>query len=145
MVGDVVFELDGGISGDTCNSDSRDCETAQTSVVMVGFENHAGRTYLGSGVHPLGYVIRGFGNNGCDGTEGVHDRNIFGTYCHGPILPKNPALTDLILRSALLRKYGSCELAPLCDEEEFRARKTALRRALHRKPGRDNRIEIDRK
>lgn len=85
---------------------------------VVGFENHSGKTYLGSGVEPLGAVKAGFGNNGEDKTEGVHYKNIFGTYSHGPVLPKNPQLADLILKTALERKYGSAELEPLNDEAE---------------------------
>ena len=95
--------------------------------VVVGFENHSGRTFLGPGVEPLGTVLRGFGNNGSDGGEGVRWRNVFGTYCHGPVLPKNPALCDEILETALARKYGACTLAPLDDAAERAARAGALR------------------
>ena len=98
--------------------------------VVVGFENHGGRTRLGSGVTPLGKVLRGGGNNGEDGTEGVRFRNIFGTYSHGPVLPKNPAFCDHILRTALERKYGSAELSPLDDSAEKAAREYMLNR-LH--------------
>ena len=59
---------------------------------VVGFENHSGRTKLGSGLAPLGKVIVGCGNNGQVGTEGAHYKNVFGTYSHGPVLPKNPGL-----------------------------------------------------
>ena len=89
--------------------------------VVVGFENHSGKTWLGSGVQPLGKVLAGFGNNGEDGTEGVHDKNVFGTYSHGPLLPKNPAFCDLLLSVALERKYGRGELAPLDDRAELAA------------------------
>ena len=95
--------------------------------VVVGFENHSGRTFLGPGVEPLGTVLRGYGNNGSDGGEGVRWRNVFGTYCHGPVLPKNPALCDEILETALARKYGACALAPLDDAAERAARAGALR------------------
>lgn len=89
--------------------------------VVVGFENHSGKTYLAPGVSPLGQIIAGFGNNGADGTEGVRYKNLFGTYSHGPLLPKNPALCDLLLSTALLRKYGAAELAPLDDRAELSA------------------------
>ena len=89
--------------------------------VVVGFENHSGKTRLGSGVRPLGTVLAGFGNNGEDGTEGVHYKNVFGTYSHGPLLPKNPAFCDLLLATALERKYGKSELAPLDDRMELAA------------------------
>jgi len=86
--------------------------------IVVGFENHGGRTRLGSGVTPLGTVLKGYGNNGQDGTEGVRYKNIYGTYSHGPVLPKNPRFCDHILTTALARKYGSAELAPLDDAAE---------------------------
>ena len=95
---------------------------------VVGFENHSGRTYLGSGASPLGHVVFGCGNNGKDRTEGVHYKNVFGTYSHGPVLPKNPFLCDRILRSALERKYGSCELEPLDDRIETEAHDSVLHR-----------------
>lgn len=89
--------------------------------VIVGFENHSGRTYLGDGVQPLGRVLAGYGNNGIDGTEGCRYHNVFGTYCHGPILPKNPAFADYLLETALKRKYPSMSLAPLDDTKEQQA------------------------
>ena len=88
---------------------------------MVGFENHSGQTFLGEGVQPLGKVLAGFGNNGKDGTEGVRYHNLFGTYSHGPLLPKIPALCDHILLTALQRKYGTAELTPLDDAAELAA------------------------
>lgn len=89
--------------------------------VVVGFENHSGRTFLGSGLEPLGRVLAGYGNNGEDGTEGARYKNVFGTYSHGPVLPKNPELCDYILHCALKRKYGTAELAPLDDGAEHAA------------------------
>ena len=87
-------------------------------VNVVGFENHSGKTYLGSGVKPLGHVLEGYGNNGEDKTEGARYRNVFATYSHGCLLPKNPALCDHILKTALTRRYGEAELAPLDDALE---------------------------
>jgi lipid II isoglutaminyl synthase (glutamine-hydrolysing) len=69
--------------------------------VIAGFENHGGRTYLGSGERPLGRVLRGHGNNGRDGTEGVIRGNVIGTYLHGPLLPKNVWLADRLVELAL--------------------------------------------
>ena len=66
-------------------------------------------------------MLSGFGNNGEDGTEGARYKNVFGTYSHGPLLPKNPALCDTILLTALVRKYGAAELSPLDDEAELAA------------------------
>ena len=73
---------------------------------------------LGSGVEPLGKVLAGYGNNGSDGTEGAHYKNVFGTYSHGPMLPKNPDFADLLLRTALERRFGRAELEPLDDALE---------------------------
>ena len=97
------------------------CGPESGGSLVVGFENHSGKTRLGSGVQPLGQVLAGFGNNGEDGTEGARYRNVFGTYSHGPLLPKNPALCDFILLTALQRKYGTAELAPLDDTAELAA------------------------
>ncbi len=97
--------------------------------IVAGFENHSGMTRLGSGVKPLGKVLRGYGNNGQDGTEGVRAGNVFGTYSHGPVLPGNPEFCDEILRTALVTKYGHCELEPLDDRFEMAAHEKAVRRA----------------
>ena len=94
-------------------------------IEVVGFENHSGRTYLGN-VEPLGKVIKGNGNNGEDGTEGVRYKNTFGTYSHGPVLPKNPELADLLISKALENKYGSGELTPLDDDLEAKARRQVM-------------------
>jgi CobQ-like glutamine amidotransferase family enzyme len=95
---------------------------------VVAFENHSGYTYLGDGVQPLGRIVNGRGNNGRDGTEGLRYKNVFGSYGHGPLLPKNPELCDCILKTALERKYGKAELCPLDDSMEKRAREEMLRR-----------------
>ena len=97
---------------------------------VVGFENHSGRTYLGPGVKPLGTVLKGYGNNGEDKTEGVRYKNVFGSYSHGPILPKNPELCDEILRSALEHRYGRADLSPLEDRFEKLAHEKVLERVL---------------
>jgi CobQ-like glutamine amidotransferase family enzyme len=92
---------------------------------LVGFENHSGKTYLGPGLQPLGRVIRGTGNNGEDGTEGVAAGNVFGTYLHGSLLPKNPQLADLLLARAL----GET-LAPLDATVELAAHAMVAARVL---------------
>jgi lipid II isoglutaminyl synthase (glutamine-hydrolysing) len=93
--------------------------------VIAGFENHGGRTYLGDAEQPLGRVLRGHGNNGRDGFEGVHRRNVIGTYLHGPLLPKNVWLADRLIELAL-----GVELEPLPgDELEESAHASALRAA----------------
>lgn len=89
--------------------------------ILYGFENHSGRTYLGEGVQPLAKVVRGAGNNGEDGTEGAVYKNVYCTYSHGSFLPKNPQMTDYLIRKALETQKGEpCELAPLdCEVENF--------------------------
>jgi CobQ-like glutamine amidotransferase family enzyme len=94
--------------------------------LLAGFENHGGRTYLGDGAKPLGKVVEGFGNNGKDGFEGVHRANLFGTYLHGPLLPKNAWLADHLIALALERRYGTRpDLEPLDDTFEAAAHKNA--------------------
>jgi lipid II isoglutaminyl synthase (glutamine-hydrolysing) len=92
--------------------------------IIAGFENHGGRTYLGAGEKPLGRVLRGFGNNGKDGFEGVRRGNVIGTYLHGPLLPKNVWLADHLIELAL-----GVELAPLDDSMEDAAHLSAQRAA----------------
>lgn len=101
-------------------------EPARSPAVLAGFENHGGRTHLGEGAEPLGRVLRGHGNNGQDGYEGVRDRGIIGTYLHGPLLPKNVWFADWLIQTALgLRQ----PLPPLEDELEQRAHAEARRAA----------------
>jgi CobQ-like glutamine amidotransferase family enzyme len=92
--------------------------------VIAGFENHGGRTYLGDAERPLGTVLRGHGNNGRDGFEGVHRRNVIGTYLHGPLLPKNVWLADRLIELAL-----GIELEPLRDDALEDAAHASARRA----------------
>jgi lipid II isoglutaminyl synthase (glutamine-hydrolysing) len=94
--------------------------------VLVGFENHGGRTHLGPAARPLGRVLSGHGNNGTDRHEGVRDRGVIGTCLHGPILPKNAWFADWLIQAAL----GSEQpLAPLDDELEASAHADARRAA----------------
>lgn len=99
---------------------------------VVGFENHGGRTYLGPDVEPLGRVLAGYGNNGEDGGEGAIQGNVIGTYLHGALLPKNPALADHLIAAALGRRYPGAELAPLDDRVEEAAHRAAVRLARRR-------------
>ena len=73
--------------------------------MYYGFENHNGRTFLGEGERPLGKVIKGQGNNAEDGTEGVHYKNVFGSYFHGPILARNQNLGLRLIKTAMEKKY----------------------------------------
>ncbi|HUZ77988.1 MAG TPA: glutamine amidotransferase [Chloroflexota bacterium] len=95
---------------------------------LVGFENHGGRTKLGS-CAPFGRVLSGHGNNGRDGTEGARYRNCFGTYLHGSLLPKNPRFTDLLLALAVGRHEPGWQPAPLDDHIEQQAHDAALAQA----------------
>jgi CobQ-like glutamine amidotransferase family enzyme len=93
MIGNLVFECD------FLKSETDDG-------ILVGFENHMGKTFLGPGVKPMGRVVRGYGNNGEDGFEGAVYKNTYCSYGHGSLLPKNPVLADYLIRSALKNKYG---------------------------------------
>ena len=95
---------------------------------LVGFENHSGRTYLGPGLTALGRVSTGNGNNGQDRGEGVRYRNVFGTYLHGPLLPKNPHLADLLLQLALERRGYQDKWLVLNDQLELRAHQAMVQR-----------------
>jgi len=90
MIGNFVFQCD-FLEGDT---------------KVVGFENHSGKTYLGEGVKSLGKVLKGKGNNGEDGSEGAIYKNVYCSYSHGSLLPKNPSLADHLISLALSRKYA---------------------------------------
>lgn len=100
---------------------------------LVGFENHGGRTYLGTEIKPLGKVIKGHGNNGSDHSEGAIYKNTFGSYLHGPILPKNPGFADLLISLSLEKKYGeNIALSPLDDIAELQAHNAIVTRLTGR-------------
>ena len=81
--------------------------------VLAGFENHGGRTRLGPGARPLGRVLKGYGNNGEDGWEGVRSGSVIGTYLHGPLLPKNAWFADWLIETALGSRGPLAALEPL--------------------------------
>ncbi|CAA9495947.1 MAG: Putative amidotransferase similar to cobyric acid synthase [uncultured Solirubrobacteraceae bacterium] len=93
--------------------------------VLAGFENHAGHTHLAAGEQPLGRVLKGHGNTGSSGLEGVRRRNVVGTYLHGPLLPKNAWFADWLIATAL----GLDALDPLDDTFEDAAHAEARRAA----------------
>lgn len=95
----------------------------------VGFENHSGKTYIGS-LKPLGKVLAGYGNNGEDGYEGCIYKNTFCTYFHGSLLSKNPELADRLIFLALQRKYGKVILPPLDDTYELKAKEFIIKREV---------------
>ena len=108
MIGDLVIE------------DSKE-------TVYIGFENHLGKTYIGD-LEPLGKVISGFGNNGEDGYEGCRFKNTIGTYLHGPLLAKNPELSDWMIKTALELLGHEVELASLDDSWEQAAKDMIMQR-----------------
>jgi hypothetical protein len=106
LIGNVAIELDDGR-------------------VLAGFENHGGRTVLGDGEQPLGRVLKGHGNDGRSGFEGVRRGSVIGTYLHGPLLPKNAWFADWLIAQAT----GVDALDPLDDRLEDAAHASARRAA----------------
>jgi len=103
--------------------------TVDSSIgTLVGYENHSGLTYLGPGARPLGTTALGRGNNGTDGTEGARRDNVIGTYLHGPVLAKAPALADHLLGKALEAAGMSRDLEPLDDSLAEQAARVARSR-----------------
>jgi len=101
-----------------------------TPNTLVGFENHSGLTYLEGETKPLGVTVVGNGNNGKDGFEGGRYKNVFGTYLHGSLLPKNPHFADFLISLALEKRYGEkIELSKLDDSFEIEAHKSVIRKA----------------
>jgi Predicted glutamine amidotransferase len=94
----------------------------------VGFENHSGRTYIGS-LKPLGKNLLGYGNNGEDGHEGCIYKNTYCSYFHGSLLSKNPELADRLILTALKNKYGdtNISLEPIDDTFELKAKEHILK------------------
>lgn len=106
-------------------------ESQILNTTIVGFENHGGRTYLDDKSLALGKVIKGFGNNGEDKTEGIIYKNSIGTYLHGPILPKNPGLADWLISRALEVKYGKkIKLESLDDYLEKKAKDVIVNKII---------------
>jgi len=114
MIGDVL--LDCAWAGET----------------LAGFENHAGRTVLDEGAEPLGRVVSGFGNDCASGFEGCRYRRAYGTYLHGPLLPRNPWFADRLLEEALAHAGVEERFEPLPDELEREAHAVSAGRARSR-------------
>ena len=111
LIGNVAIELEDGTT-------------------LAGFENHGGRTHLGPGATPLGRVLRGHGNDGRSGFEGVRGGphgTVVGTYLHGPLLPKNAHFADWLIATAL--GVAPRDLATLDDALEDAAHAAARRAA----------------
>ncbi|WP_449277483.1 type 1 glutamine amidotransferase [Leucobacter sp. GX24907] len=95
---------------------------------VIGYENHSGNTVLRDGSRPLGRVVQGEGNHPGAGVEGARSENVIGSYLHGSLLPKNPAVSDFLIGEAARRRYGSFEARAAVDETAMRARASAKRR-----------------
>ncbi|KRO03590.1 glutamine amidotransferase [Levilactobacillus paucivorans] len=83
----------------------------ETGETYHGFENHQGRTFLGTNERPLGNVVSGKGNNGEDGTEGAIYKNVYCSYFHGPILTRNGDIAKHLLVAALKRKFPTADFS----------------------------------
>jgi CobQ-like glutamine amidotransferase family enzyme len=114
MIGDVLVEC--GWAGET----------------LAGFENHAGRTILDDGADALGRVVSGFGNDGASQFEGCRYKRVYGTYLHGPLLPRNPWFADRLLEEALAHAGVEERFEPLPDELEREAHAVSAARARNR-------------
>ena len=112
MIGDYKF---------TCQDDDGYFE-------VIAFENHSGKTYLSKSVNSLGQITKGNGNNGEDNTEGARYKNVFCSYGHGPLLPKNPRLADLIISTFMKQRIKDFKLSKLDDSIENLARNNMIER-----------------
>lgn len=117
MVGNVVAEME--IDGE--------------KLPIIGYENHSGATVLGPNVQPMMKIVKGFGNDGTSGWEGVRQGTIFGTYLHGPLLAKNPKLADYLITLALRRHDLSFTLDSLNDDLEARTQQKLYKRLVEAK------------
>jgi lipid II isoglutaminyl synthase (glutamine-hydrolysing) len=121
-IGNVVFEVTAAKLATELQ------QMLGTKPIIIGFENHGGRTYLNQ-VEALGKVISGYGNNGEDGGEGAFYKNAIATYSHGPLLPKNPFIADWLLQTALREKYQKeISLEKLDDQLAEKGRELMFKR-----------------
>ena len=136
-IGNLVAEIPAAMYQEIqslyANPQAADSQTSESQIIpktLVGFENHSGQTFLGEGVEPLAKTIAGFGNNATAEYEGSRYKNVFGSYMHGSLLPKNPHFADYLIGLALRRKYekASLTLPPLPDLEELEAHGYAVAR-----------------
>lgn len=97
-------------------------------IKVVGFENHGGRTRNVD--TPFGKVLAGHGNEMHSGLEGFYNGQVLGTYLHGPLLPKNPEIADLVIKKALCKRYKEVELVALDDSLEQKAKQVMIERTL---------------
>ncbi len=120
-LGNLVTELSPELEKEVAAAYPGRCENT-----IVGFENHSGQTYFRSGdISSVGHVKAGKGNNASEAIEGARFQNIFGSYTHGSLLPKNPHMADFLLSLALKNKYGAdASLSKLDDEVEWSAHRS---------------------
>lgn len=95
---------------------------------IIGYENHSGQTFLGEDATPLAKVILGAGNNTQDGHEGTIYRHVIGSYLHGALLPKNPAIADYLIQHAVKNKYNEKINQTPDDSLAKKARAIAIKR-----------------
>ena len=133
LVGPVVARLAPGVAARIGEG------STPPRTTVVGFENHSGRSELDFGAGPFAIVEVGRGNNGADGTEGSFASPtdaatgglLIGTYLHGPLLPRNPHVADALIRAGLARTGQPFDLAPLDDDDEWRAHDRFLAHSRH--------------
>lgn len=95
---------------------------------IYGYENHSGQTFLALKTKPLGKVRLGAGNNTEDVFEGARYHNVIGSYLHGSLLPKNPAIADFLIKTAVINKFGTFDEGAIDDTFAQAARRTAAKR-----------------
>ena len=103
-------------------------EESEEFGTIIGFENHSGLTYLSGDTKPLATVTKGEGNNKEDSGEGARVHNVIGTYLHGSLLPKNPAISDFLIKQAAIKKYGEFTPVVIDDTLVEKARASASAR-----------------
>jgi CobQ-like glutamine amidotransferase family enzyme len=128
-LGNLVYELNKDLKERIEKNYTQNFEST-----IVGFENHGGQVFfLDKSIKPIGKVLKGKGNNAKEGIEGAVLKNIFGSFTHGSLLPKNPHLADTIISLALKNKYKEeIILKKLDDEIEWNAHKAARSKILNK-------------
>ena len=125
LIGDLVVK----ITHSLLKSYLLNLKSGMNDEYLIGFENHGGRTYLKNIKDAIGTVIKGNGNNGDDKTEGLVYKNTLGTYCHGPILPRNSFIADFLISQALKIKYkNEVSLKAIDDKLEETNRQYLLKK-----------------
>lgn len=134
-IGNILVKLNSSVSSQLINN-KLTINQLSINNNLIGFENHSGNTFIKNenfklkienSTLPLGKVVKGFGNNGQDKTEGAVYKNVFGCYLHGPLLPKNHHFADLLIKKALEVKYKKIiDLKPLDDDLEWQAHQAAV-------------------